>query len=387
MPDPNPTTQQDQGVDGAANAAAGQADTRNPGYADTGMNKRLAVMEAASAKRAAQLAGGDAGGEIAEAQRAATDAANRPGAAEEQQRQQHARALNLNPDDLPMRQVNGRWVTTVKVDGVDQDVDLDDLKRVAGKEKAADERLRAAAAKERQIREEQKQLAEQRRLAKQQRPADPPKPREVDPKILEERAAARKRLAEAIADEDQGAQDRAWQEIDRIDQQLRGSNPLIDPAEIVRQTREAVREEMTQAEQEREAARFKADQKAFLDANPDVADSRSLYQRTDELSNDVYAEHPDWDLKKILDEAASRARKERGLAPPFQQQDTDAIDRENDPQSLRQTRQIRKRDMSRTQPRPSGGRAAPVQGQDDQPQLQGKAYIDERRRRQGTGRM
>lgn len=253
-------------------------------------NPRRAVMEEIAARRAAELAPQDdiAGSDEAEK-------VEKP-------------AEGKEAKQAPIFDRDGVWMTRVKVNGVEEEIPLDKVTARYQKDAAGDEKLRAAAEKERELVEKARQLqayeAHVRQLQEKQALNQPSDKSDVGSLSVSE-----KELASAFYSGDEksfASAMKAFRESLKAD--LTASMPrqeAIDPRAIAKQV-------------EREIAQQDAVQK-FHDEFKDVASDPYLLQLADTFSAQLLAQEPSLKPSENLRKSGEMVRNwlaERGVKAP-----------------------------------------------------------------------
>tara|TARA_R110002020_G_scaffold5400_1_gene22565 strand:+ start:4100 stop:5191 length:1092 start_codon:yes stop_codon:yes gene_type:complete len=211
------------------------------------------------------------------------------------------------------------WYTTIKVDGEDIQVPFDDLKSSHQKDKASQKRFEEAAEYGRRVQAREMQLSNyarqmQQQKQQQQQPLQNTSPsRDATPNIEpeEDKSELIKKYHQALYEDDA---DKAAELLTSIT--LSGySKPVTQNVNVDKAVNEAVGRLMAQQRAEEQKRQQWAYHKSMEDAvkwfddeYPDISKVPELRAVADNRTISLTQENPDWEPKKIIQEAADYTR-------------------------------------------------------------------------------
>ena len=240
-------------------------------------------------------------------------------------------------EGLPVYQnSNGDYVMRLKVDGVEQEMSLNNVQATMQKHQAADARLRQAAEMRHQLEAERHQFQQQ--VAAQHQP-----PTQHEP------AAYREQLPSHSSTEE-GATDDVMEQAQAIIDSLYDGDPedaakalaaaMAKPSTAT-VTPEQIRQEALSAVQQQEYDRNLKDGFArFQNEYSDIMADPDLQEMADRKSLEIQQLHPDWTPEAILMESGRVVREKFQPAAPAEEQPSSS----NNPQPTNQ-RQARKQNL------------------------------------------
>ncbi|MCF1431343.1 MAG: hypothetical protein LPD71_00105 [Shewanella sp.] len=182
---------------------------------------------------------------------------------------------------------------TVKVDGIEKQIPIDQARAIIQKNMAADKRLHEAAIKKQELENRERQLNEKEQYQRQNPPfkVDP-----VDPNVKDKLQSA----IDAVYD---GETDDA---VEALAEVFSGRNQATpDVSAISNTVTDNVIKALQQKSFEDEVAKGNQQfQKDF----PDIAGDHYLYQVANERTHEMMIEHPDWSPTRIINEAGRITR-------------------------------------------------------------------------------
>ena len=196
-----------------------------------------------------------------------------------QQEESNASEPNTEPEAL-----------TVKVDGIEQQIPIDQARATIQKNMAADKRLNDAALKQQQLQEWEQRLA----VREQQLQQAPPPSMEGDIQVKLQAAV------DALYDGDTDDAVKALSEV------IGGrTSATLNPDEISKKATEQVMQTLAKrefnAERDRGVEQFKSDY-------ADIASDPHLWDMTDLKTVELMTQHPEWSPTQIINEAGRQTR-------------------------------------------------------------------------------
>ena len=209
------------------------------------------------------------------------------------------------------------WYTTIKVDGEDIKVPFDDLKASHQKDKASQKRFEEAAEYGRRVQQREVQLntyVQQLQKQQQQQPLQqqsPPQDATPDEEPVSDKKDLIKQYHQALYEDDA---DKAAELFGALTVKGR-SAPATQNANVDEAVNEAVGRLMAQQRAEDQKRQQWAYHKSmedavhwFNDEYPDISKVPELRAVADNKTISLTQENPDWDPKKIIQEAADYTR-------------------------------------------------------------------------------
>jgi hypothetical protein len=209
---------------------------------------------------------------------------------------------------------------TVKVNGKERQVPRSKIEAAGGieayqKNAAASELLNQASAEARRVREEAEQLERRRReldereqRLSQAAAAKPTAPTELPAAIADAQKSLVRQYHDAMLD---GDIDKAGELLIQIN--AASATTAVNPDDIANRAVQRAKEELTAEQRRKKAEEFEANRLAAVDEfktkHKDLASNPDAFGLVDSKTLEVHREHPDWDAKAIIDEAANRVRK------------------------------------------------------------------------------
>ncbi len=228
----------------------------------------------------------------------------------QEKRKEELGALQVSPDDE----------ITVKVNGKERQVPRSKIDAAGGieayqKNAAASELLNQASAEARRVKEEAEQLERRRReldereqRLSQAAAVKQPAPTELPAANADAQKSLVREYHDAMLD---GDIDKAGELLIQIN--AASATTAANPDDIANRAVLRVKEELTAEQRRKKAAEFEANRLAAVDEfktkHKDLASNPDAFGLVDSKTIEVHREHPDWDAKAIIDEAANRVRK------------------------------------------------------------------------------
>tara|TARA_R100000656_G_scaffold33083_1_gene28467 strand:+ start:571 stop:1653 length:1083 start_codon:yes stop_codon:yes gene_type:complete len=210
------------------------------------------------------------------------------------------------------------WYTTVKVDGEDIQVPFNDLKSSHQKDKASQKRFEEAAEYGRRVQDREVQLntyVQQLQKQQQQKPLQqqsPPKDATPDEEPTEDKTELIKQYHQALYEDDA---DKAAELFMKAMTPKGRSAPATPNVDVNKAVNEAVGRLMAQQRAEEQKRQQWAYHKSMEDAvhwfddeYPDISKVPELRAVADNKTISLTQENPDWEPKKIIQEAADYTR-------------------------------------------------------------------------------
>lgn len=214
---------------------------------------------------------------------------------EEQATEEEVQALEAQePPAKPEPQSAEPGTLTVKVDGIETEIPIEQAKSVIQKNLAADKRLNDAALKQKQLNDWEQQLV-QREQALQSPPVAPVETPPGDTKELIQTAVDK--LYDGNTDE----------AVDALGKLIegRGNTTPVNPEQIVQQ---AVSEMTQQARKQEYQKELTQGQQKFATEFNDIASDPILFNVADDLTLQLIPQHPDWTPTQVIMEAGRQTR-------------------------------------------------------------------------------
>ena len=232
----------------------------------------------------------------------------------------YAKHQEKRKEELGAQQASPDDEITVKVNGKERQVPRSKIDAAGGieayqKNAAASELLNQASAEARRVKEEAEQL-KRRRLELDEREqrlsqaaaAKQPAPTELPAANADAQKSLVRQYHDAMLDGD----------IDKADELLiqinaASATTAVNPDDIANRAVQRAKEELTADQRRKKAEEFEANRLAAVDEfktkHKDLASNPDAFGLVDSKTLEVYREHPDWDAKAIIDEAANSVRK------------------------------------------------------------------------------
>lgn len=219
------------------------------------------------------------------------------------------------PDEPVYRKEDGKYYTKIKVNGEEQEVDLDSLRVSAQKDNASRQRFEAAAQKEQEIRKREADLAAKEALAITQNPPTAAEPKAAPAKDV---GATVNELYDALAYEDEEtvkaklAEALGTAPTHGAPEQGRGESTTQQPTDIQAE----IRAEYERIEQEKWEASRKAAVAQWEIEYEDIAADPRLRQIANMRTAELVEDNPEMFLDDVLQQAGDFARQWHKLQQP-----------------------------------------------------------------------
>lgn len=232
----------------------------------------------------------------------------------------YAKHQERRKEELGAQQESPDDEITVKVNGKERQVSRSKIDAAGGieayqKNAAASEILNQASAEARRVKEEAEQLERRRReldereqRLSQAAAVKQPAPTELPAANADAQKSLVRQYHDAMLDGD----------IDKADELLiqinaASATTAVNPDDIANRAVQRAKEELTAEQRRKKAEEFEANRLAAVDEfktkHKDLASNPDAFGLVDSKTLEVHREHPDWDAKAIIDEAANRVRK------------------------------------------------------------------------------
>ena len=232
----------------------------------------------------------------------------------------YAKHQERRKEELGAQQESPDDEITVKVNGKERQVPRSKIEAAGGieayqKNAAASELLNQASAEARRVKEEAEQLERRRReldereqRLSQAAAAKPTAPTELPAANADAQKSLVRQYHDAMLD---GDIDKAGELLIQIN--AASATTAVNPDDIANRAVQRAKEELTAEQRRKKAEEFEANRLAAVDEfktkHKDLASNPDAFGLVDSKTLEVHREHPDWDAKAIIDEAANRVRK------------------------------------------------------------------------------
>jgi hypothetical protein len=223
-------------------------------------------------------------------------------------------------NDSPIWKDGDNWMTTVKVDGEEVDVEFDSLKSSLQKDKASQKRFEEAAEYGRQIQAREEHLnAYIAKMRQSPSPQQSPPPNDAAPERSEDRSELAKKYHQALYDDN--AEEAAELLVKLTNSgRTHGATPNVDQA-VQQALNRHMAQQKVQEDRKQQWAYHKSMEDSvhwFNDQYPDIANNSEFRAIADNKTIELQRENPSWSPQDIIKEAADQTREwvERTLPKP-----------------------------------------------------------------------
>ncbi len=204
-------------------------------------------------------------------------------------REQEAKNQEEQQPEAPATEPDSNTLT-LKVDGDEKEITLEQAKAELQKNQAADKRLTEASRKQQQLAQWEQNLL-QREQSLQQKPTDTTASTDLKETI--------QTAVDSLYD---GETDEAVEALAKV---LQPQAPSIDPQQISQQATQQV---MAQLKEDQFETERQQGNQQFNEKYQDITSDPQLYKMANDKTIDLMQAHPDWSPTQIIDEAGRQTR-------------------------------------------------------------------------------